>query len=257
MPVGGFFYSHNRYSHSAEDDPIVFPGQPGASHLHDFAGRTKIDAHSRPADLLSSPSSNVGAKLEQEGGTYWVPALWINGEHIIPIDFSARYGLGPTSNPERLATFPPGFSVVAGRTRQTVQWNLEPPPRPAAKDKLVVPQPDGIRGLVCKITFPDLWDGVVPDAADWTSHTAYSKRKVIPDGWYAVPQLQLKIRYGKDLPTIDDVGLGSPMHLHDPATMHADFMNTWNQDRLEALVAHCIRGRRNCGESATGPQPPS
>ena len=28
------------YSHSAPDDPIRFPGQPGASHLHDFFGVT-------------------------------------------------------------------------------------------------------------------------------------------------------------------------------------------------------------------------
>src|SRR4051812_19414717 len=26
------------YSHSAKDDPIKFPGRPGASHLHDFFG---------------------------------------------------------------------------------------------------------------------------------------------------------------------------------------------------------------------------
>ena len=26
------------YSHPLTDDPIVFPGQPGASHFHDFFG---------------------------------------------------------------------------------------------------------------------------------------------------------------------------------------------------------------------------
>src|SRR5262245_50693169 len=30
------FVENCRYSHQAPDDPIVFPGQPGASHQHTF-----------------------------------------------------------------------------------------------------------------------------------------------------------------------------------------------------------------------------
>src|SRR5919201_4749448 len=32
------------FSHDAPDDPIVHPGQPGASHLHSFIGNTTTDA---------------------------------------------------------------------------------------------------------------------------------------------------------------------------------------------------------------------
>src|SRR5438105_14850034 len=34
------------YSHSRMDDPIVFPKQPGASHLHDFFGAMHTNAYS-------------------------------------------------------------------------------------------------------------------------------------------------------------------------------------------------------------------
>ncbi len=40
------------YSHSFKDDPIVFPGQPGASHMHSFFGNTSTergDHHGVPA----------------------------------------------------------------------------------------------------------------------------------------------------------------------------------------------------------------
>ena len=31
------------FSHAAQDDPIVFPDQPGMSHLHVFFGNTVVD----------------------------------------------------------------------------------------------------------------------------------------------------------------------------------------------------------------------
>ena len=35
------------------DDPIVYPGQPGRSHLHQFYGNTAADAHSTFASIRS------------------------------------------------------------------------------------------------------------------------------------------------------------------------------------------------------------
>ena len=44
---------------------------------------------------------------------------------------------------------------------------------------------------------------------------------------------------------VGDVTLASG----DPTTLHADFMNSWDETRLETLVQHCIRESRNCGEA--------
>lgn len=52
-PAIGQFVVRCGYSHSLPDDPIVFPGQQGASHLHDFFGNTATDAFSTQASLLA------------------------------------------------------------------------------------------------------------------------------------------------------------------------------------------------------------
>ena len=39
------------WSHTAANDPIVYPGEPGASHHHDFFGNIATDANS-PANGL-------------------------------------------------------------------------------------------------------------------------------------------------------------------------------------------------------------
>src|SRR5215210_801771 len=42
----GVFATLCRFSHQAPDDPIVFPGQAGKSHLHTFFGNTTTSAGS-------------------------------------------------------------------------------------------------------------------------------------------------------------------------------------------------------------------
>ena len=51
------------WSHSAPDDPIVHPGTPGRSHLHDFFGNTATDA-----DILTIPG--VGNRMLREFKEY-------------------------------------------------------------------------------------------------------------------------------------------------------------------------------------------
>src|SRR5688572_33265149 len=53
-PNGQFrFVSGCGFSHRAPDDPIVGPGKPGTSHMHDFFGNRSTDAHSTLESLRS------------------------------------------------------------------------------------------------------------------------------------------------------------------------------------------------------------
>ena len=47
------------YSHMAEDDPIVYPGAPGASHLHVFFGNTSTNANSTVKSLAQIGRAHV------------------------------------------------------------------------------------------------------------------------------------------------------------------------------------------------------
>src|SRR5690242_11294658 len=44
-------------NHTLSDDPIVFPGLPGASHNHSFIGNPSTNANSTPPSLVGGPTS--------------------------------------------------------------------------------------------------------------------------------------------------------------------------------------------------------
>src|SRR3712207_8279726 len=52
-------------SHRNSDDPIVYPGAPGAAHSHDFFGNSSTNAHSthesldRKSTRLNSSHANI------------------------------------------------------------------------------------------------------------------------------------------------------------------------------------------------------
>src|SRR5688500_20329588 len=67
----GFFYADCQFSHRAPDDAIVFFGQPGRSHLHDFFGSPTTDASSTPEKLRSTPKTTCHRPGDRTA--YWVP----------------------------------------------------------------------------------------------------------------------------------------------------------------------------------------
>jgi len=61
------------YSHSFKDDPIVFPGLPGASHMHSFLGNRSTNANSTTESLMANTASSCGPALDHSA--YWIPTL--------------------------------------------------------------------------------------------------------------------------------------------------------------------------------------
>ena len=54
-----------------KDDPIVYPGQPGKSHLHQFYGNTGANASSTYSSLRKSGQSTCMSPLNRSA--YWMP----------------------------------------------------------------------------------------------------------------------------------------------------------------------------------------
>jgi len=108
---GGQFRVNCEFSHFAYDDPILFPDQPGAAHLHTFFGNTDVNAFTTQETLEDSGSSTCnGQELNRSG--YWVPTMIdSNGNARVPIDFLIYYkgegfaNGGPNGNQP---TFPNG-----------------------------------------------------------------------------------------------------------------------------------------------------
>lgn len=61
-------------SHFAWDDPIVYPGQKGKSHLHVFFGNTLTSGLSTALSIRTTGNSTAAGGTVNRSG-YWVPAL--------------------------------------------------------------------------------------------------------------------------------------------------------------------------------------
>ena len=72
---GGSHYSIGcSISHRNNDDPIVFPGQPGRSHNHTFIGNITVNAWATPASLRGGPTS---CSDPGDSSGYWIPSLFV------------------------------------------------------------------------------------------------------------------------------------------------------------------------------------
>jgi hypothetical protein len=249
MPFPGVnFTSTCRFSHSAPDDPIVLPGQPGRSHDHSFVGNASTSAGSTLASLQAAGTT---CRRPADTAAYWMPTLSDGGTPVYPTRATVYYRRRTLA---RVQPFPSGLELVAGDSHavspqplSVTYWNCGP--LAGVRPQSTVPTcPDGpASSLRLHVRFPDCWDGTNLDSADHKSHLAYSQNAVCPaDHPVAVPALEVIFRY--PIKGDANVFLASGGQLSG----HADFFNAWNEARLTQLVEFCLNGLRHCG--AFGPR---
>jgi hypothetical protein len=227
----GIFLSVCTLSHTASDDPIVHPGEPGASHQHEFFGNTTTNAGST---LTSLRAGGTTCRIPGDTAAYWVPTLYDDGTRLAPIKVNAYYLRGRGAG--RVAAFPAGLKVIAGnsgataaQSRAITGWRCSGI-RPLALSTDPVACPSGSHAVLV-IRFPDCWNGKDLDTADHQAHMAYRVRGACPAGYpVRVPRLALNVHY--QLPSTTGLTLASG----DIHSSHADFFNAWNQAVLARLV---------------------
>lgn len=104
------------FDHSAPDDPIVFPDQPGASHLHDFTGRIGITASTDTYAELVAGRSTCNDREDRAG--YWTPAVYAGTQQLAVTRMTAYYRRG--SKAGEIEPYPAGLKMVAGQDRKSV-----------------------------------------------------------------------------------------------------------------------------------------
>jgi hypothetical protein len=231
------------WSHAAPDDPIVHPGRPGRSHLHDFFGATDVDAHSTAADLLDSPTT---CATKADTAAYWAPALLDGGEPVEPLRLAAYYGVGPGVDPAEVQPYPHGLLAIAGDpTAAGPQVPEEAAWRCGSSPALHPEPPTCPRGapLGVRISFPDCWDGTRLDSPDHREHLTRSGHGGCPSSHpVPLPNLVVTISY----PVWGD---GHELELASGGVhgLHADFVNSWDQAALEREVRVCLTRSNVCG----------
>jgi hypothetical protein len=230
FPGGPYFTVVCGFSHRNNDDPIVFPGDIGRSHNHTFIGNRSVNAFTTAANLRDGQTT---CDLERDASTYWVPTVYYRTEAVTPLAavvYYTKHTNGPVEAP------PAGLKMIAGnpnakkkQPKGIVSWScggVGGTPRFVA-----VPACSPDDALELQVRFPNCWNGKATDSANHRSHTAYSS---------AVGQCPAS--HPARLPTITLVLLYPPQPRGaQPSSgrfaAHADFINGWDQDELERLVA--------------------
>jgi hypothetical protein len=253
----GKFESVCFYSHSASDDPIIYPNQPGASpHAHDFLGNPSTNANSTVASLQAAGTNCVNTK---DFAAYWVPTLLVNptfpaggglptgGTALHPSSVTVYYLSNGKNNTK---PFPLGLHLITGNAHATspaqeshVYWGCSTtfPTAPTAPTC-----PSGSE-LHVRVDFADCWNGTSLDSPDHVSHVAYSDGKGnCPAGFpVPVPQLSILVKYPN--PGTSNFALSSGLTY----TMHGDFINAWDTAEMAKLTSVCLDAGVKCNRDTS------
>jgi Domain of unknown function (DUF1996)/Carbohydrate binding module (family 6) len=236
------------YSHSHPDDPIVFPGLAGASHMHTFMGNTSTDAFTTTESLLAHPGTTCGPA--EDLSAYWIPSLNEHGAVVQPDGVTVYYGSRLT-DPAKTVPFPQGFRMIAGDAKLQVAT-------PAGSVNAFYcagaggeigrsadgnwPRCAPTANLMFQLVFPDCWDGVHLDSPTHKGHVAYSYTGTCSGAFpVAIPNISFVIAYPTS-GSADGFTLASGM----ASSMHGDAFLAWDNTALGARVKNCVVQSAKC-----------
>jgi hypothetical protein len=239
--------------HSRADDPIVHPGMAGMSHMHDFIGNPTTTATSTYTSMTAATTSGCALPADKAG--YWVPALYRNGVKIAPSGTGLREQIYYRDNDLKVGTkiepFPADFRMITGNAMATsvadspklgkeIYWGCSDN---SESGKPIAPVNCATGIISLHVGFPNCWDGVLTHSND-TAHVRWPSSGVCPAGYtHALPRVIERWEY-----RVGTSSSGITLASGPTYTAHADFWNSWNQTRLNSLVANCLNADVDCGK---------
>ena len=265
----GAFREACEYAGMNQDDALVFPGKPGASHLHTYFG-VIADAFTTSKGILNAEwSSCAGGLLNRSA--YWMPAMidTKDGTPLKPSSNNVYYKgsyLFPTFN--RFAPVPSGLHLISGDATNT------DPKKGRGRFACIGPQgqnPGWRRTIadayaagtcvagadfIAEIDFPICWDGVNLDSPDHQSHVVGAAQGTKGPGNsncpsshpVVLPTISYNIHYPvRDSNEVARWYLASDRH-PAPAgsSAHADYFFGWKREIVDTFTKHCLNEQRDC-----------
>jgi hypothetical protein len=256
--VGAFREACN-FSHMSFDDPIVYPGKSGVSHLHTFFGNSGADANSTATSIATTGGSTcAGGTLNRSG--YWIPSMidTKDGSPVIPAASLIYYKTGYLGvRPVDVKPVPAGLRMIAGNAQGATElpalvaefacvgtvvtnsaWTAHIPACPAGSE------------LVMSLNFPQCWDGVNLDSPDHKSHMAYAWNGCPSDHPVALPAISYEIHY-----TVTDPSQSARWRfssdnysssLPGGYSAHGDYFMGWDAATMSTFVTKCLNLQLDC-----------
>lgn len=249
----GAFRIPCRFSHMAFNDPIVYPGQPGASHLHTFFGNTAANAYSTATSIANTGNSTCPGGIANRS-SYWIPSLidTTTGTPLVPTDsiwyYKTAYG---GVLPSEVKVIPDGLKIITGNAKGdgdgNYYWECSNDSGTHSRGKYI-PKCEVGESLKFSIGFPQCWDGVNLDSSDHKSHMAFPDNGCPSSHPVALPELSLNISFA--VGSGDDTTkwrLASDMNnLKAGHSAHADFFEGWNKEVKNTFTKECLNKSKDC-----------
>jgi len=256
------------FSHMNYDDPIVYAGQKGASHLHAYFGNTAVNFASTQASIEKTGNSTCAGGTANRTG-YWVPAVidTKDGTPLKPFEILVYYKTGHIEG-DNVKPFPAGLRMVQGDMKSTgpqekIYWNCVAADGTTVSFKTIPADCPVGASVEASIDFPFCWDGVNLDSPDHKSHMSFevwnnATKKVQCPTTHPVelPMLAEKIRYkvteagspARWRLSSDNYGTEKP----GGYSLHADWFNGWDAKVQETWVKNCLQANRDCHGNLLG-----
>ena len=279
VPAGGQFRTACEFSHFSYDDPLVYPGKPGAAHLHMYFGNTDVNAFSTAETLLNSGSSTCnGQELNRTG--YWVPAMFDAAGNVRVPERIVVYYKGEGLARGASEAYPPGAAMVINDN-----INAVPNDRGGAQGKYsfvcsdnyssnggtasnTIPNCDGslykrLYGvddeprvvLEMNVKFPQCWNGRdAGNPANWRYPSAGSWYYSLCDGDFSrtLPNLEYFVNYHVEVgestagwylsSDVQYTQFGTSKAAGG-STVHGDWWGAWHQQTNQTWIDNCVNHR--------------
>ena len=272
-PFDGSFRMVCNLTKMAAFDPVVYPGQALAGHLHAFFGNVGINPNSTPQSLATSGNSTCMGGIVNRSA-YWVPALFdvVTGEVQVPSGkfyYKSGYNLDPTKS----QPVPAGLRMIAGDKNATASQNSGPNYAAGWNCELVWNQQASVDGfvpncgvgdaVVLMVNFPECWDGVNLDSPDHKSHMAYATYRNQPQVSSCPSTHPVQLPRISEIFTYRVTANSHPLNwrlssdTYSTATRgglsaHADWMDGWSRDAMTTFVRMCLNAQKDCGVGSLG-----
>lgn len=258
-------------SHLNFDDPVIYPGRPGAAHLHTYFGNSLANANSTWTSLRSSGDGTCQSGPLNRSA-YWAPSIYNGAGKVVMPDYAVVYykGEADTVNLPRGLRYIAGFDAanpgqlygaanpgVAGGSEFHPYWTCD------GNVKITtIPNCPPNSQFAMVVNFPYCWNGQL-DSANHRSHVVYPLRSgstlYCPTTHpHKLPRYTLSMWYttksGDNMSQwyLSSDRMPGAMQYASGETAHADWFGAWDQTILELWAQECVREIRDCNASEYG-----